>query len=346
MARLAAQAKALFYPTTPDTLSKLASILRFEAGSNVAEIACGDGRVLEGLFCGKELNIFGVELDEHRWGLSCETTKNERATILNACFLTETEHNCMMDFVFTNPPYDNIQDEHGSSRLELEFVFKALRMLKTGGTFITIVPIKTLRNDSFQKAISNLANLEIYKKTADIFSIFKQVVIIGRKTSVSPEKSKENGRWIQSFIYNSSLPNTSDMVEAHKAETNKIVIKPLKGGARDKFISTKIGMDELMGKTDLLKSQFLARVQADEGFRIMAPPNESHLAMLLVNGVASGVPFKMPDGRVFLIKGAVTQTEKKTVTAEEDKIVTTTHHSFKSKLVAYDVSNDQLIAIE
>lgn len=202
--RLAARAKAGFYPAPPEAVALAAEYLKptHKGKFNVFDPCCGKGAAIKQL---AELldcpmgNVYAVELDE---GRAAEAKANlEGANILGpASFFGVGCSPGSMSLCWCNPPFDD--ELGGGNRTEQTFLQQATTLLRPGGVMILVCP-----QDVIDSHYSGLA--QTMKQWYDQISLvpfpeehrrFKEVLALGVKRSspVSPYgvswcPTRENG---------------------------------------------------------------------------------------------------------------------------------------------------------
>lgn len=127
---------------------------------------------------GENIKIFGVELNPN---VFAEQENNPNINyLINADFTNDVIiSNNVFSFVFTNPPYG--VDEN-NVRLEQIFIAKSAQYLRAGGILCAVLPSYVVSDEKFAKQyLSRYKHLVNYRFDDDVYSQFKQVVIIGRK---------------------------------------------------------------------------------------------------------------------------------------------------------------------
>ncbi len=148
MARLEAQAKALFYPTELRVIAGVARLLELDQSRSnsgpirVIDPAAGTGRAVFSLVRLLQqsqprlpLELYGIELDQNR----AEECRQYLAQVLNTDAKSARITDRSFDLVFCNPPYDTDKLE-GERRLEQLFLIKSTKILRAGGLLIWIIP--------------------------------------------------------------------------------------------------------------------------------------------------------------------------------------------------------------
>jgi predicted RNA methylase len=204
--RLAAQAKAGFYPAAPEAIRELVKHLRpihippdrtkFDA-INILDPCAGEGLALGQIGAALGLDarqIYAVELDAAR-------TERIKANIpgLNllgpASFLGVQITGFSFGLAYVNPPFD---DELGGGRREEQaFAERATRMLVSKGVLVLVCPSTALAgNRSFVEFLDSHYEESALYKFPDGFRPYRELVFVGkkRKQEIPRETLQEQGQ--------------------------------------------------------------------------------------------------------------------------------------------------------
>jgi hypothetical protein len=174
---------------------------------------------------------------------------------------------------------------------------------------------------SAKESLSRLRNLQVYAFPKPEYDVFKQLVVVGQKTSGMAAESAEIVTGLAGLARLSpeaaweSLPKTPEMPKG------SMVLPPAAEG-RLLFTSERADMEkaaELVARSPLWKElEVLTAAKALHNIRPLAQLRQGHLAMLLAGGLMNGVVES--NGKRLVIKGSV----KKKVDKETE--VTDTHY--------------------
>jgi len=149
MARLAAQAKLLFYPTDPGLVETLASWFKVEKQARIVDPCCGKGDALA-LFASRfdpKPVTSGIEISYSR---SAEAAQKLDLVLTTSFYDVSSDANWSprsVGLVFNNPPYDWSHLEEMTKfgnrrhiRHEREFIERSTPKIVPGGHHIIIIP--------------------------------------------------------------------------------------------------------------------------------------------------------------------------------------------------------------
>jgi hypothetical protein len=182
--RIEGQSKMGYFPTPETHLPLIASWLKLAAGDNIRLLdpCCGKGEALG--FVARNLGkstSYGIELSYSR--------AEEAAHVLDFVLETGFENAILTDetfsLLFLNPPYDGETTTGGGERLEARFLLSATPLLCQDGILVYIIPESRI-DDGHNNAIARhlagwYTDLRCFRFTEPDYSVFRQVVIFGRK---------------------------------------------------------------------------------------------------------------------------------------------------------------------
>lgn len=333
MARLASQAKMGFYPTPNKVVEQIRELIQFSEGSRCIDTCCGKGEALEILTKDYPVETYGIELDKER----SKEAKSRLNHVLNCDSLYETYiTNNAFDLLFLNPPYDwEIKEEESDDAIKTEkkFLQFHLRFLNSKGLLVYIIPFTSLRYT--YRLFLKFKDLRVLAFPEDEYKKFKQVVVIGKSSSISgPDVINANKAMLQNIIkyvdpetaYNSLWTTEtilhSDYRPFYVVEKNNVELK--------NFLSTRIDPEEVFD--DVQKSPLYSEfekqltVKKVENIRPLSMLRNGHLAMLLASGVMNG---KLENEKYSLVvKGNIERFMEQSIEEEEEdmgaKIITET----------------------
>ena len=212
MARLAAVAENLYYPTPLKIIRLIASLLVARTtgsyGSSREAIyldpCAGEGMALhllselmnEKLPVGARHFTYGNELNYKRYQrLSRMVDRSMRADF----FLTDISEG-EVDFMLFNPPYD---DDREYGRMETKFLMHATPLMRNDGVIAIIVSRRQVEPVARYIA-SHYRDVSAFTFTEDTYDRFKQVVIMGvKKPETLPDEEIE--QYLLSFAAKSCI---------------------------------------------------------------------------------------------------------------------------------------------
>jgi hypothetical protein len=184
--RIEAQARIGYYPTPASQLPLIASWLKRCSSSPLAggdffrllDPCAGKGEALAILAhsLGK-VTTFGIEISYSRAEEAEKLLDNVLATgFENAVLTNET-----FSFCITNPPYDGETATGGGERLEGRFLLSTTPLLCDGGVLVYIIPEARVDEKIARHLAGWYGNLRCFRFTEPDYTVFRQVVIFGRK---------------------------------------------------------------------------------------------------------------------------------------------------------------------
>jgi len=315
MARLESQAKLGFYPTPPEVVRQIKSMLRISPSALLLDTCCGEGEALSILAEGLNVKTCGVELDKNRF--------QQANTRLNHVLWGDAiyEFICSKDacsLLWLNPPYDTSDSDTDRTRIEVQFLKRHWPYLMDGGVLVYIIPWGSLKQ-AVPILTKHCRYLTILKFPDEYFDAFNQVVVVCTKGRPKPSEIKEH-----SILFQGAEEAFSDgdfdrlITIEHAADFHYDV--PAAGNMEGfVFRSVRFNPDQCAEK--LKKSAVWNRVHRylfpaglAKSIRPLTSLREGHLAMLLASGIMNGEVVGS-DSRRFVVKGSVVKDV--TITSEE-----------------------------
>ncbi|MEC9362390.1 MAG: DUF6094 domain-containing protein, partial [Pseudomonadota bacterium] len=316
-------AKAGYFPTDADTLSRILSALEpCAAGSmRILDPCCGEGVALaecQAHLGAERVEAFGVEYDEDRaW---------HAKSLLNRCihgdFQTVVVGRRQFGLLFLNPPYGDLvsdrsgalHDGKGRKRLEKLFYGLAHPLLAFGGVMVLIVPQYALDREFCALIANHFDRVRLYRAPE---RQFKQVVVFGvRKRTADAATVPEVKARLEAAV---ALGETLDVLPEHwPFEPYRV---PAAVG-EVKFVCSAIDPRQLAHEVASLPSlwpQFGLRFGqfAQPHRRPLRALSRWHLALALAAGQVSGAVASR-DGRVYVVKGDTHKEKDVRVELEHD----------------------------
>jgi len=138
--RLAAQAKAGYYPTPLPVVRLLREMIQFPSGPFAAlDPCCGTGEALAEFLAGSQGRGYGIELDQKRAEEARKKLYRVIASPFEYCQVSQSS----LSVLWLNPPYDHEADSAPDKKLlrqEYTFLTASTRLLVSGGLLFYIVP--------------------------------------------------------------------------------------------------------------------------------------------------------------------------------------------------------------
>lgn len=178
MPRLESLAAAGYFPTPPEVVARIATMLRPAAhGGRVAvrllDPCAGTGAALQQLAAAIGGESYGVELEADRYEEAAQHLDHALPGSAFSARIEEGAFSCL----FLNPPYDLDLD---ARRLEHTFLTGTTKLLRPGGLLIYIVPQRRLVTSARYLA-SHYHDLACWRFPDGLFETFEQVVVLGTR---------------------------------------------------------------------------------------------------------------------------------------------------------------------
>lgn len=174
--RLAARAKAGFYPTPLSVVERIIRWINPGTGAlRILDPCCGLGDPLRAIAERTGAESYGIELDRQRAAIS----KEKLTHLLSADVLTARISSNAFSLLFLNPPYD--QDERG--RLEHRFLLQTTPWLIARGFLIYIIPQGCYHPVTLRYLASWYEGIRLFRFQDEEYRRFRQTVLFGVKRS-------------------------------------------------------------------------------------------------------------------------------------------------------------------
>ena len=342
--RLAAQAKAGFYPTPPRVVEMIASLAqarsmgRGETTLRILDPCCGAGDALADLAAtiarpdGATVETYGVELHAERAKEAEERLGHVLATDL---FQTAIA-NGAFGMLFLNPPYDDdaADDE---KRTEHAFLRHSTRYLAEQGLLVFVIPRRRLA-ESARYLASHYARLRVWAFPEPEREAFDQVVVTGIRKAEVQHDQYEAVRLQEALegniedltrhrypVYNARATAGGEVLFATRT------IDPVAAAEE----SRRSGLWVSVTVTDALWPSEDART------RPLMPLRRGHLAMLVAAGFLDNLQLEA-DGRRILVKG---RTQKEMVLVETTREKEVHRERLRTTVVALDLDLGEITDI-
>lgn len=186
MSRLAAMAKAEYYPTPPEVVDLIAPYItapqRKDQFVRVFDPCCSEGlavaRLAEQLRAQLDVpvQVWGSELHPER--AAAAASRLDLALCAPFEALKWTPSHGLANVLFLNPPYD-WSDDQQQRRVEDYFIQRGTEALVVGGLLIYIIPPAAFNREAYRNLMLSYDHLRVYRFPEPHFAAFKQLLIFG-----------------------------------------------------------------------------------------------------------------------------------------------------------------------
>jgi len=299
MSRLAAQAKAEYYPTPLEVVDLLSTYLvlprRKDEFARLLDPCCGEGLALERLAVrlreqtGAAIQTWGSEL--HPGRAAEAATRLDLA--LEAPFETVawTPTRGVASVLFLNPPYDWSVDAD-ARRVEDLFLERATGALVTGGVLVYVIPVSALHRAAYETILANYTDVVVTRLPDPLFAQFKQLVILGRRRPHGESVDwmslyHETNRFFGRYRYNEALEEVLRALPplAPATEETPHYAVPLVGSRRARLWRVGWLKDEVQAALAAHPVPRPFALPTGGPIEILLDPKRGHLAQLLSSGV-------------------------------------------------------------
>ena len=209
MARLEAQYRALFYPTPPDEVQRIADSLVAHAGDQlrILDPCAGEGDAIQAVaahlrdFRDARVHLYAAELsyERHRRHVSKWNTQRGwyDCTVLDADWHNLRVSNDAFSLLWNNPPYDwgdDERQENSKKRARQEYLFlrDTMPKLQIDGVLIYIIPEKMLTSALLRAFLAtHLRQLSLWRFMPANYEAFSQIVVMGVRREPGPSPDQE-----------------------------------------------------------------------------------------------------------------------------------------------------------
>lgn len=314
--RLAAQAKAGYYPTPLPVVRLLREMVQFPSVPFAAlDPCCGTGEALQEFLAGSQGQGYGIELDLKR---ASEARKRLHRVIASPFECCQVSQNAF-SVLWLNPPYDQEADTAPDRKLlrqEYTFLTASTRLLTTGGLVVYIVPQHLLADRHVAEYLAaRYTGLRVGAFPAELNG-FRQVVVLGTKISGQATRRGEVRDWLRGLAH-TALPELPATVGQENAPERYTV--PQTPPDVQVFLSMRPSPEDLYAEAarSELWREIRQRTEVQPvGVVRDRPPmtlRAGHLPLLVAGGAFNGVVGEGPEQH--LAKGTV---RYETVTTEEE----------------------------
>lgn len=328
MARLAATAKAGYYPTPPRVTEWLATwVAPVPAPGRTGTVrlldpCAGEGIAIATLARAWHAPAFGVELDRER-GIASSA---RGVKTLNNTYEKLRTPKSAFSAIYLNPPYDRAVGT--GQRLEVQFLrtIHERGWLVPGGLLIYVIPRDQLTPRLIAFLTRNYEALEVRRFPDPEFAAYSQIVVLGRRKAVAlpdPEAEQRLADGIEGELP-PLLPRT-----------NPVYTLPPTGEERFYFRGTQVNPNDLLEES-LRQGAWATAVWTqwttppdpkDELLEPLMPLKKGHLAMLIAAGLLQNLLLRRGETRI-LVKGRVYKVSEEVpsgdpkVKIEKDRFIT------------------------
>jgi hypothetical protein len=331
MARPESQALAGYFPTPPELLPSLASLLEFRPlggyrRSHILVDPCaGDGEAIEALSrhwlpdghadSTVTADTFGIELEAGRYQ-RLKARLSPRFSFHGDAFHFAIRGADLpgqgASLLFLNPPYD-IDKLHG--RLEQRFLERWTACLAPGaGHLVFIVPHYALAASAAFLA-QHFEHLHVWRFPTKLFAAFRQCVLIARRRTVPVAENDRVRRLVERWAAD---PSEMPTLEPREDPLYRVTIElpQLELEQRHLDLARLVADFEPWRDSRLVAAHLHIREMIGAKYQVALPPRPAHIALALSAGMLNGkrlVP-DHPGLPPLLVKGSL---QRSFVTAEE-----------------------------
>jgi predicted RNA methylase len=308
--RLAAAAKAGFYPASPVAIEGILKHIHLadkEKEHSILDPCCGEGHAIcqlaEGLGV-KPSEVYAVELDLGRTKVARETLP-EGNVLGPASFMGTQISGYSFSLAYVNPPFDF--ELGGNRREEQTFVMRSTHLLAAKGVLVLVMPIdKIMGNRQFVEYLDcYFEDLQMYR-LPDGHRPYKEVVVFGRKRKIElPRDSMERfgvfhqrGWQWNYYMKAEDIPALGDVQpkswrgstpswDREDAVQTWAIERGWKPGTFKKIAFTDEELIEVVGNSPL--GRHLLEVEPRPIPRPPLPLDRGHLGLILASGILDGV---------------------------------------------------------
>ena len=341
--RLAAQAKAGFYPTPPRVTEMIAGLMQARSGGRgettlrILDPCCGAGVALAQLAAGIDrpdgalVETYGVELQAER----AKEAEGRLDHVLGTDLFQTSIANGAFGLLYLNPPYDF--DSGEEKRLEQTFLRHCTRYLTESGLLVFVAPRRRLA-ESARYLASHYARLRCWTFPEPEREAFDQVVVTGvRKAEVQYDQYAAVR--LQEFIEGDAEELTPQRYPSYNA--------PATAGGEVLFATRTV--DPVAAAAESRRSGLWVSAAVTEALwpagdpstRPLMPLRRGHLAMLVAAGFLDNLQLEA-DGSRILVKG---RTQKEMLLVETTPEKEVYRERLRTTVVALDLDLGEITDI-
>jgi len=313
MARQESQSKLLYYPTSLEVISLLATWFVNPHPSRLSDPCVGEGEALAAFqkAVGGTSETWGVELSYSR----VEKAKQVIGTVLPTDFYGVRWAKRTVSFALDNPPYDysGLVDQRGRRiRHERQFITLMTPRLVEGGQHVMIVPRMMLRDEELARHIVGWYERVLVFGYPDTH--FDQLVILAQKRA--EYQAPTNDRLLNLMAWGDPGVNLTELCEC-PGDHRRYTIPPAPELHGDYFSYMPFDHKDQVKLTLAVYPKMIRGLQAGTFVRPVGsamhpaiPENRGHISMELASGTLGTLLIKDASGSPFLTRGST----KKVVT--------------------------------
>ena len=306
------EAKLGAYYTDTEHCKSLRPLFNWTGSFNAIDPSIGDGAALiETVGKGNELaNLYGVELNDKTVE---ETRENPYIkALVQGDFTTDllcTKN--VFDFVFTNPPYIEVEGENGKKeRMEQHFLdniggnASKEGIIKKGGILVAVVNYNFFSSRSTLRYLVNRFDiLHVWKFRPEEYAKFHQIVVVARRCSNKVTMVDEMDKIVEKYdsvekieelplVLPDDLVGTVDVPCAQEGALKRFTTKAFDAGeAFDFLLNANITGDKQMDDMKKWESKKLSE-KAHSNLSIGRPPimpGDGVIYTAMVGGAGNGI---------------------------------------------------------
>ena len=346
MARLAAKAKALFYPTPLEIVETIASNIVSEVDGpdervgTICDPCCGTGEPLALLGHYLGLITYGNELHPERY---VQARPRLTHCLNGAREFLEIEG--LFNIVFNNPPYDQ---SLSGERMEVAHIRADLEMLVPGGLGIWVIPETIIDYALCSLLASTLQQVNIRRFPRPEYDRFKQVVIFGLKRSEIRPNTYTQASSLESLVKQGPpVLKAREFGYRYQAGDNLIrrfvlgfpEVETVLAELDSDGLQTGEAWPSLMGMTGAGFDHFEPLLRLTSG----------HTAMAIAAGIVNGTEVEI-ESQPHLIKGStfkrIVVSEETEATAEGTQVITREREQLVQTITALNLTNGTFVRVQ
>lgn len=312
--RLAARAKAGFYPTPPSVVERITGWIKASPEPierpgllRILDPCCGLGDPLERIAAHTGAESYGIELDRNRAAISRE----KLSFVLRADALTARVSAESFSLLFLNPPYD--QDER--RRLEHRFLVHSTPWLVPRGLLVYIIPQGRYPTVTLRYLAGWYEGIRIFRFPEDEYRRFKQTVLFGiKKPRASPDPALMEEMRVKLHGALPELPVEGSPGYSLPPVSSEVLL----------FRSGEVSPEEALPEIDPHSVWRMPEVKENlepgetkEFVRPLMPLRQGHLAQLIAAGFINNQVLEK-GGKRLLIKGRTVKSAVKLPAEDEN----------------------------
>jgi Uncharacterised methyltransferase family (DUF6094) len=326
MARPESQALAGYFPTPPEILPAIASLVRFHPPEDhrathlVVDPCAGGGEAIDTLCqlwfpappspaadaTSPTPEIFAIEMEAGRYNqlrTRLPHSHHFHADAFRFQISGAEQQGCGASLLFLNPPYDT---DKVHSRLEQRFLDRWTSCLApAAGLLVFLVPYPSLAASADHLAC-HFDNLRAWRLPAPLFAAFRQCVLVGRRRSFAIPEAELDRRRIERWAADPShLPELC----RHQEPPYSVAVE----SARLELTETTLDLAGLLAgfrpwaDSPLVATDRTVRELIGARSVVALPPRPAHIALALSAGMLNGkrITADRPGLPPLLVKGSL-----------------------------------------